>query len=75
MIMMIDLEAMAKEMENTELIREATLEVGCDSLPEELTRRLEGESSLDMDQCQEVGQILTSILYIQKLDEEKGLEL
>lgn len=72
---MMDLEGIIKERENVGSITEASLEVGCDSLPEELTQRLENESSLDQDQCLEVGQILTSILYIQKLDEERGFEL
>ena len=67
---MIDVEGIIRERESSGLTVEAVVEVGCDSLPETLSRRLETESSLDSYQCQEVGQILTSILYLMKLDEE-----
>jgi len=70
MISMIDVEGILKERHTGGLICEATLNVGCDSLPEELKRRLETESSLDGEQCREVEEILTSMLYIKKLDEE-----
>jgi|GEM_PF-4708839 len=53
---------------------EESVNVGCSSLPEDLSHRLKFETTLRPSQIEEVEKILTSMLYIAKLDEE-GLGL
>ena len=49
---------------------EASVEVGCESLPTDLAKRLDLETSLRPSQVEEVEKILTSMLYIARLDAE-----
>lgn len=49
---------------------ELSVEVGCESLPGDLAQRLDVESTLRPSQVQEVEKILTSMLYIARLDAE-----
>jgi hypothetical protein len=49
---------------------EAVAEVGCESLPEDLVKRLRTDSSLNSMQREEVRIALNTMLYIIALEEE-----